>query len=199
MDAQLFEKAIAAFDARNAEDPVRVSVASVARPRALVEAERLSEWVLRLDASASVALRLAARCQHLERWTIPRESYPSGRVGYLTWRTELARFHARRAGEILSEVGYDAETVQAVQRINLKQNPRSSSDSQTMEDALCLVFLEHEFDAFLEKYPDQARAVEILRKTWSKMSERGHEAALALPLSPRARALVGRALSGAGG
>jgi hypothetical protein len=199
MDAQLFEKAIAAFDARNAEDPVRVGVAPVARPRALVEAERLSEWVLRLDANASVALRLAARCQHLERWTIPRESYPAGRVGYLTWRTELARFHARRASEILNEVGYDAETIQAVQRINLKQNLRSSSDSQTMEDALCLVFLEHEFDAFLAKYPDQAKAVEILRKAWKKMSDRGREAALELPLSPEARALVARALSGADG
>ncbi len=196
MDAELFEKAIAAFDARNAEDPVQIGVARVARPRALVEAERLSEWVLRLDASASVALRLAARCQHLERWMIPRESYPSGRVGYLTWRTELARFHARRASEILSELGYDAETVLAVQRINLKQNLRSSPDSQTMEDALCLVFLEHELDAFLEKYPDQAKAVEILRKTWKKMSDRGREAALALPLSARARELVARALSG---
>jgi len=199
MDAQLFEKAIAAFDAKNAEDPVQVDVASVSRPRALVEAERLSEWVLRLDANASVALRLAARCQHLERWTIPRESFPPGRVGYLTWRTELARFHARRAGEILSELGLDAETIQAIQRINLKQNLRSSEDSQTMEDALCLVFLEHEFDAFVAKYPDEAKVVEILRKTWKKMSDRGHEAALGLPLSRRAHALVTRALSGADG
>jgi hypothetical protein len=199
MDAQLFEKAIAAFDARNAEDPVRVSVASVSRPRALVEAERLSEWVLRLDANASVALRLAARCQHLERWTIPRESFPPGRVGYLTWRTELARFHAQRTGEILSEIGFDAETVQAVQRINLKQNLRSSPDSQTMEDALCLVFLEHEFDAFVAKYPDEAKVVEILRKTWKKMSDRGHQAALGLPLSQHAHSLVARALSEADG
>lgn len=176
-----------------------MSVAGVNRPRALVEAERLSAWVLRLDPNASVALRLAARCQHLERWTIPRESYPPGRVGYLTWRTELARFHARRAGEILSEVGCDQATIQAVQRINLKQNLKSNPDSQTMEDALCLVFLEHDFDAFLAKYPDRSKAVEILRKTWKKMSARGHEAALALPLSPQARELVGEALSGSGG
>jgi hypothetical protein len=199
MDAQLFEKAVAAFDERNAQDPVQVNVASVNRPRALVEAERLSAWVARLDPNASVALRLAARCQHLERWRIPRESFPPGRVGYLTWRTELARFHARRAGEILSEIGYDAETIQAVQRINLKQNLRSNPDSQTMEDALCLVFLEHEFDAFVAKYPDEAKVVEILRKTWKKMSDRGHEAALGLPLSAQAQRLVALALSEPGG
>jgi len=168
----------------------------VERPRLLVQAERLARWVERLEPEASEALRLAAHCQHLERWKIPRSDFPEGRVGYLTWRTELGRFHAKRAREVLAELGYDEATLGAVGHILTKQNLRSNHDSQTMEDALCLVFLEYELDEFMQKYPDEDKAIVILQKTWKKMSARGHEAALALPLGDRAKALVGRALGG---
>ena len=180
----------------NAHDPAKEIVAGAERPRLLVQAERLAHWVERLEPDASEALRLAAHCQHLERWKISRSDFPEGRVGYLTWRTQLGRFHAARAREVLAGLGYDDTTISAVERILTKQNLRSNRDSQTMEDALCLVFLEYEFDEFMQKYPDEAKAIEILQKTWKKMSERGHEAALALPLGDRAKALVQRALGG---
>jgi len=186
-DETRFQAAIAAFDAVHARDP--------AHPRALVEAERLSACVLRLDENASVALRLAARCQHLERWSVPRDTYPAGRIGYLKWRKDLARLHADRAAEILRGVGYDEGVVEAVRAINLKRDLKQNRDAQTMEDALCLVFLEYELEAFLDKYPDEAKAVDILQKTWRKMSERGHAVALSLSLSARAAALVSRALA----
>jgi hypothetical protein len=197
MDDQRFQAAIAAFDAANAEDPNRELAGGAERPRTLLQAERLSAWIERLDANASTALRLAARCQHIERWTIPRDQFPKGRVGYLQWRTQLARYHADRSAEILRSVGFDEEEVSAVRRINLKQNLRSHRDSQTMEDALCLVFLQYELEDFLAKYPDEHKAIDILRKTWRKMSERGRALALALPLSSSARALVERALASA--
>jgi hypothetical protein len=123
-----------------------------------------------------------------------RSSYPEGRVGYLQWRTQLARFHADRAAEILSSVGYDRALIDQVRRINLKQGLRSDPDVQTMEDALCLAFIEHEFDVFAAKHDDQ-KLIEILKKTWKKMSPRGREAALALQVSPRLRDLLGRALN----
>lgn len=185
-----FERAKLAFDQLNGLDPVTEVVDGVERPRLIVQADRLSQWIERLDPNASEALRLAARCQHIERWTIAREDFPPGRVGYLQWRTKLSRFHADRAESVLRGAGYDDELVQAVRRIVTKQNLHSNPDSQTMEDALCLVFLEFEFDAFLEKYPDQEKAIEILEKTWKKMSRRGHDAALGLRLSARARTLV---------
>jgi hypothetical protein len=165
------------------------------RPRLLLQAERLSRWVERLEPEASEALRLAAHCQHLERWKIARSEFPEGRTGYLQWRTKLGRFHAARAREVLASAGYDEATIVAVERIVTKQNLRSSRDSQTMEDALCLVFLEFELDDFMQKYPDEAKAIDILQKTWRKMSARGHEAALALPLGEKAQALVARALA----
>jgi hypothetical protein len=189
-----FERARAHFESLNALDPAREIVNGQERPKLLVQAERLSAWVTRLDPRASEALRLAAHCQHLERWKIPRMDFPEGRVGYLKWRTSLGQFHAARAAEVLRSVGYDEELIARVDRIVRKQGITTERDTQTMEDALCLVFLEHELDAFMQKYPDEDKAVDILRKTWGKMTERGHAAALALPLGDAAKALVARAL-----
>lgn len=195
MSDDRFERARRLFDELNAQDPVREIENGRERPRLLLQAERLAGWVARLDPSASEALRLAAHCQHLERWKIPRADFPEGRVGYLRWRTELGKFHAKRAAEVLTSVGYDEAQIGHVERIVRKQGITTEADTQTMEDALCLVFLEHEFDAFMQKYPDEDKAVDILKKTWGKMSARGHEAALALPLGDAAKALVGRALA----
>ena len=189
-----FERARLAFDQLNGLDPVKEDVDGVPRPRLVVQADRLSAWIERLDPSASEALRLAARCQHIERWTIARDEFPPGRVGYLQWRTKLSRFHADRAESVLRGAGYENDVISAVRRIVTKQNLHSNPDSQTMEDALCLVFLEFELDAFLEKHPDQEKAIEILEKTWKKMSPRGQKAALVLPFSTRAKQLVEAAI-----
>ena len=189
-----FEKAIQTFTGLNGDDPVSEDIAGMPCPRLLVQAERLATWIDRLEPNASEALRLAAHCQHLERWKIARNEFPEGRAGYLQWRTRLGRYHAERAREVLAGLGYDDETIHAVETIVTKQHLRSNPDSQTMEDALCLVFLEYEFEDFLQKYPDESKAVDILQKTWKKMSPRAHTAALGLALSARAGALVARAL-----
>lgn len=193
MSKTRFEEAIAAFDRANAEDPSTVLVAGQERPRELVAAERLSRWVERLAPDAPETLRLAARCQHLRRWEIPRSTYAEGRIGYLEWRKALGRFHADRAAEILQRAGYGDDVVERVRSINQKKSPSRDPDVQTMEDALCLSFLEFELDEFSAKHPAD-KVVDILRKTWRKMSDRGRARALELPLSDRARAFVGQAL-----
>lgn len=194
MSSERFAAAVTAFDTENALDPKREIVDGVARPHELVHAERLSAWVVRLDPDASEALRLAARCQHIRRWTIPRSEYPAGRVGYLQWRTQLGRMHAAIAAEILARVGYDAALIEQVRRINTKQGLRSNADAQTMEDALCLAFLEHEAADFAAKHPRE-KVIDILRKSWKKMSPKGREAALAAPLPSAVQALVRAALA----
>jgi len=195
--ASRFQLAIAAFDAANAEDPHTLPVSGQPRPRELVHAERLSAWVERLAPDASEALRLAARCQHIRRWQVPRDSYPSGRVGYLQWRTQLGRFHADTAARLLEELGYEPALVDAVRRINLKQGLHSNPDTQTMEDALCLSFLEFELEEFCAKYPVD-KVTEVIQKTWKKMSAKGHELALTLPFSPASLEIVKRALAPVG-
>ncbi len=189
----IFKQAIVRFDAENAQDPNTVSVKGQDVPHELAYAKWLSAWVVRLNPEASEALRLAARCQHLRRWDIPRDTYPNDRAGYLKWRKELYGYHAKRAGEILSDVGYDDELIGKVQSIVRKENLRANPDAQTMEDALCLVFLEHQF-AELSERTSREKMIEILKRTWGKMSDRGHEEAMALDLSDELIELVREAL-----
>lgn len=188
-------RAIAAFRAANAEDPNTIDDGGVERPRELVDAERLAAWVRRLEPQASEPLTLASYCQHLQRWQSPRESYEPGRIGYLKWRKDLHRLHADAAERILRDAGYGDDTILAVREINLKQSMRTNADVQAMEDALCLSFLEHEFGDFSAKH-DDAKVIDIVQKTWRKMSDKAHEIALTLPLSGRPLELVQRALTG---
>lgn len=189
-----FAGAVQAFDRENARDPNQLMEGGALRPRELVNAARLSRWVERLEPDASEALRLAARCQHIRRWEIPRSSYPAGRIGYLAWRKELSRFHADRASEILRAAGYDDSTIERVRLINQKKALKLDAEVQTMEDALCLAFLEYELEEFAAKHPEE-KLIDILQKTWRKMSDHGHQAALALPMSARVRGLVELALA----
>jgi len=192
-DASRLARAIAAFDATNAEDPNRESYRGVEQPKELAYAEHMTEWLQRLAPNASEALRLAVRAQHIRRWTIARSDYPMDRAGYKRWRTTLAKFHAETAGRILRETGYDEETVRRVGSLIRKERLKLDPEAQLLEDVACLVFLESYFADFAHAH-DQAQVVEIVRKTWNKMSERGHVAAFALPLSREARTLIEKAL-----
>ena len=189
------EAAIAAFDEANGEDPNVVVSDGTTTPKELLYARRMTRWLDRLDPDASEALRLAARCQHIRRWESARTDYPGGRAGYLKWRSDLSRFHARVAGEILESVGYDAETIARVQALLRKKRLKRDPEAQTLEDVACLVFLENYFADFSKDH-DPAKVVDILRKTWAKMSPSGHAAALELDLAADARALLDEALAG---
>src|SRR5215471_2767679 len=151
-DRQRFETALQRFDAENSRDPNSEQTAEGSPyPRELLYAQRLTAWVLRLCPGASEELRLAARCQHLCRWMVPRDSFPMTRAGYLQWREGLKKFHAQKAGEILLEVGYPAKTIARVQELNLKKNFPDDPEGRVLEDALCLVFLEHQFNELAAK------------------------------------------------
>ena len=188
-----FEQAVARFQEAHDQDPRMLG-----KERWSVRYHRrLLAWVLTLDPDASEPLRLAAHCQHIQRWTRPRGDYPEGRSGYKRWRADLARFHADQAEAVLRQVGYDSVTVSAVRRLLLKKGLTTDAEVQLFEDAVCLTFLENELDDFATKH-DEDKLVSILRKTWKKMSPGGQAAALdlAAQLSGGARALVERALSG---
>lgn len=187
-----FTAAIEQLDAINAEDPNQLKVDGERCPGELVAAERLEAWVLKANPDASEALRLASCCQHVKRWAFPRGEYPEGRVGYLKWRKNLSKKHAGLAAEVFERAGISEEIRAQARAINVKEGLKTNPDSQTIEDALSLSFLEHDFAA---KHEDE-KVVDIVQTTWRKMSERGHELALQLPLSGRAHVLVGRALSG---
>ena len=194
-DAKKFEAALRRFDAENSRDPNREAAGGVSQPRELLYAQRLTGWVLRLCPDASEELRLAARCQHICRWEIPRDSYPMTRAGYLKWRADMKKFHAQKAGEILREVGYDETAIRRVQELNLKKNFPDDPESRALEDALCLVFLQFQFAGLAAKTAE-GKTINALQKSWRKMTDAARAEALKLDFGPREKNLLERALNG---
>jgi hypothetical protein len=190
MDA--FQKAMERFDAENALDPNLESDGGVRHPRELLYARRLTDWVLKLAPEASESLRLAARCQHICRWMIPRETYPMTRAGYLRWRSDLKQFHARKSAEILREAGYGEEMIEKVRDLNLKKNFPAEPESRVLEDALCLVFLEFQFAGLARKTAED-KMINAVQKTWRKMTPAAQEQALALPMRAEEQRLIQKA------
>jgi len=193
IDPALFEAALRRFDEENARDPNTETVEGTTQPRELVYAQRLYNWVLKLAPNASQELLLAARSQHICRWMIPRSKYPMDRAGYLKWRNDLKKLHAEKSGEILRELGFSEPTIARVQALNLKKDFPKDPESRTLEDALCLVFLEFQF-ADLAVRTAEDKMINAIRKTWKKMTPAAHEEALRLAYGPRQKALLERAL-----
>ncbi|WP_419848322.1 DUF4202 domain-containing protein [Candidatus Poriferisocius sp.] len=181
--------ALAAIDQANADDPHTIVVGSTVRPKEQAHAEMMTEWVQRLDPDADDAQQVAARAHHLRRWALPRTDYPEGRAGYLHWRTAQAKRHAADVVDIVTLVGYDDAFAADVSAIVAKRGLATDPRVQTHEDALCLVFLETQFDELADKLGDDHMA-EVLAKTLAKMSPAARRIAQDLELSPRAAALL---------
>ena len=162
-------------------------------PAELLYAQRMTEWLLKLEPNANEALQLAVRGQHLRRWQLARDSYPLDRVGYLRWRTDLKNLHAKELGQLMADEGYDAATIATAQSLVKKEHLKQNPEAQLLEDAVCLVFLEHELVDFAAKHPTD-KVLDILRKTWPKMSPRAQAIALELRLSPKAKQYIAAAL-----
>jgi hypothetical protein len=189
-----FETAIALIDKKNAEDVNTYSVSGMEYPKELLYSQRMSRTLLQFDPNASKALQIAARAQHICRWKSARNEYPMDRVGYLKWRQDLKQMHAELTGDILKEVGYDDEFIDRVKAIVLKKLIKKNKESQTIEDVICLVFLDFYFDEFAAKHSDE-KIIDILQKTWKKMSDEGHAEALKIKFSEKSLALVKEAIS----
>ena len=194
-DSVRYARAIGAFDAANAGDPNHADDAGARRPQELLYAERLSAMLARFAPNASEVLRLAARCQHLERWRIPRVDYPMTREGYREWRSRLFDFHAERAGAILREAGYDDATAGRVRSLIRKEALKTDAEAQVLEDVVALTFLESYLERFVAKHADydDAKFADILGKTARKMSAAGRAAVFTLIAPPAALLPVLRA------
>lgn len=194
MDA--FSRARELIDAAHAADPVRTADGRAAE---LVYADRMEAWVVRLVPAAPPLLRLAARSQHLERWSVPRDSFPLDKPGYHAWRRSLYTKQAERARELLLQAGVAPEDAAAVATWVSKTALKSNPGSQALEDAACLVFLENEISAFAAQHAEYPREkfVDILRKSWRKMSPAAQQAALRLELPPTIASLVQDAVADA--
>ena len=194
------DKAIELIDAANREDPNQESADGEVYPKELLYSQRMSDMLQRYAPDADEAMQLAARAQHIERWKSPRDAYPAGRKGYLRWRSDLYKFHAETAAGLLAQAGCSEEVIERVRKAVSKRGIKTNPDTQFLEDVIGLTFIEHYMEDFANRHPeyDEAKWLDIIRKTWKKMSSKAQEFALSgrirlpEPLIP----LIQKAISG---
>ncbi len=180
--------ALDAIDAANADDPNHVE----GQPRAQFEGQLATQWVAQLAGNPNDALVLAARAHHLRRWVVPRADYPEGRAGYLKWRKDQKVRHGQEVAEILAQHGYADDVISRAADLLERKGLGTDVDTQVLEDAACLVFLETQYQATLDRL-DHDQMVNVVAKTLKKMSPRAIDMAGTLPLSESGQALLNEA------
>jgi len=193
-DQVKFKKAMDAFDQYNSKDPNHEIVNGQPVPKELLYAQRMTERLLIFHPESSQYLQLAARSQHIGRWEIPRSQYSIDKKGYFQWRNKLKEHHASIVEPILKETGYDEFTIEKVKVLLLKKDLTTNSDTQALEDVVCLVFLGYYIEEFAEKHEDE-KVVDILRKTIKKMSAKAIQAVEQLSLSNKIKSLIHAAVN----
>ena len=196
-NASRFKQALSGFDAANAQDPNQDIFEGKSYPKELLYAQRMTAMQEKFSPNASEAVQLAVRCQHICRWKSPRNAYPMDGAGYKHWRTDLYKFHGETAGTIMREVGYDEDMISNVQALLRKEKLKVNAETQMLEDVVGLVFLQYYLVDFVNKYShyEEEKLLGILRKTWRKMSDAGHDAALKLNYTPEMRGIIQKALA----
>ena len=187
------ESTIISIDQYNGQDPNQEYWEHESHPKELLYSKRMTDWLSRLNPNAHESLQIAARAQHIGRWTIPRDKFSRDKKGYLKWRTQLKLFHAQKVGEIMEVNGYNAEEIKETQALIKKEKLKTNPNTQLLEDVICLVFLEYYFVTFAKTHPEE-KIIQIVKKTWVKMSEKGHEYALKLKYDVNSKALLSKAL-----
>lgn len=188
-----FHKAIAWIDAENAQDPNHEMYQSIPYPKELLYSNRMYQRLMDFYPNASEAVQIACKAQHICRWKMPRETYPMDRVGYLKWREDLKKFHAKTTSLILEKAGYDKTFIARVSFLIEKKLLKKDEETQLLEDVICLVFLEYYLDPFVTKHESE-KLKNIILKTWNKMSEKGHQEALKINFSSSSLQLIKEAL-----
>ena len=194
METSKFKRAITLIDNKNSEDTRFEYFQGQEYPKELLYSQRMIQNLLLFKPDASEELQLAARAQHICRWKIERKEYPMDRIGYLKWRETLKKMHAKITSDVLNEVGYNQKFINRVSFLINKKLIKKDEETQILEDVICLVFLQYYFEEFADKHLDK-KVIEIIMKTWIKMSIKGQEAVKGLTFSERCQSLIKEALS----
>lgn len=192
------QKVLNAIDEINQQDPNVTIVLGKEQPKELIYGRYMTECLTQYWPASNKLLQIAVRAQHIKRWSLARSDYPMGKQGYLTWRKELGKFHAKTTKELMLKYGYNEKEAETTACIIRKEKLKTNQDSQTLEDVACLVFLQYYFDEFARKYTEknnEEKIIRIVQLTWKKMSERGHDIALSLTLPDHLACLVNKALA----
>ncbi len=187
-----YQKLISEIDRLNSQDPNKVQINGTKIGKELLYSHRMLARLLSMAPDAPETLKIAVYGQHITRWKIPRKSFPENRSGYLQWRKALANYHAQNLSTLMLDAGYSEREAEQVCRLVTKKDLARDFHTQTLEDVACLVFLEYYLAPMQEKH-SQEKLIQVLRKTWRKMSDRGQKLALELTYSEEQRSLIHRA------
>ena len=181
MTQQKFDIAIELIDTANSEDPNSQTSDGKDWPKELLYSFRMSDMLQRYASDADDAMKLSIRAQHIQRWKSPRSDYTMDRKGYHQWRTGLYKFHAEAVAGLLLKAGYEDEFIGRVKQAVGKKSLKTNADTQLLEDVAGLVFIEHYMLDFAGRHPeyDEQKWLDIIRRTWKKMSHQAHQFALA--------------------
>ncbi|NND07157.1 MAG: DUF4202 domain-containing protein [Saprospiraceae bacterium] len=191
---QTFQK----IDEENAKDPNAEQWQGKSYPKELLYAQRMTNRLNLYAPNASEELQIAARAQHIKRWEIPREDFAMDKAGYHKWRNTLKSFHAGQVAEIMQAVGYKESSIDRVKFLVEKKKLKKDADTQMLEDVICFVFLEYYLDDFATTKSEE-KIIDILQKTWQKISDRAKGQLDSLSMSDESRRLVQKALSASDG
>lgn len=198
MTIENLNSTLSAIDEINRQDPNTILSNGSSQAKELVYGQQMTDCLKQYWPEANELLQIAVRAQHIKRWQLKRSEFADGKAGYYQWRIAQGKFHAELTASIMVEQGYTTDQSAQCAAIIRKENLSTNSDSQTLEDVACLVFLMHYFDEFAAKYTEQdneAKIVRIVQLTWKKMSEQGHDIALALTLPEHLGVIVTKALA----
>ncbi|NRA70721.1 MAG: DUF4202 domain-containing protein [Gammaproteobacteria bacterium] len=188
-------KTLAAIDTLHHGDPNQQLINGVATADEFIYAQQMTTWLNKLTPSPSELAQIAVRSQHLCRWELPRSQFEMNRAGYLKWRVAQGKYHGEKASQVMRAHGYEPQSCDEIIDIVRKKNIKSNNDTQLMEDAACLVFLEFQFKDFVEGIASDEKVIRIVQKTWVKMSEQAHQFALQLSYSDQELTLIKQALA----
>lgn len=183
------EATLAAIDDANAGDPNSFR----GEPLARWQGRSASRWLAELVPDAGDALQLVVRAHHLRRWELARAAYPEGRQGYLRWRRDNKAHQAESLATLMREHGWSDHTIDRTGEILSRTKLRSDPETQALEDAACLVFLETQFDDMVDQ-TDHDHLVTIVIKTLKKMSPAAVTLAASIGLTDRTRAVLADAV-----
>ncbi|WP_057832436.1 DUF4202 domain-containing protein [Colwellia sp. TT2012] len=198
MTIEQLNNTLSAIDEVNRQDPNTILFNGTSQIKELIYGQQMTDCLKQYWPEANELLQIAVRAQHIKRWQLKRTEFADGKAGYYQWRIAQGKFHAQLTASIMITQGYQAEQAEQCATLIRKDNLKTNSDSQTLEDVACLVFLMHYFDAFATKYTEQdneAKIVHIVQLTWKKMSEQAHDIALSLTLPDHLAIIVNKALA----
>lgn len=185
---------LSAIDLINNEDPNQITFDNISHPKEYIYGQQMSNMLDKHWPRSNELLQIAVRAQHIKRWHLKRDEFDLGKKGYFKWRIALGKFHAQLTEQLMQSHDYTVEESLETAAIIRKEKLKSNSNSQTLEDVACLVFLQFYFDDFATKHSEE-KIIRVLQKTWGKMSEPGHDIALTLDLPEHLAVLVGKALA----